>query len=52
MHFRLTPIETPRAFAVDQVSATGKVTRIKVFTPEQRKDAVKLVYRLNTGRRR
>ena len=45
MHFKLTPIEEPRVFAVDQVSGKGIVTRLKVF--EDRADAIRLVARLN-----
>lgn len=51
MRFQLTPISEVRAWGVDQVLPDGSRKRIKTFEEDQRTEAIRLVGRLNGGRR-
>lgn len=51
MRFQLTPIPEVRAWGVDQVMPDGARKRIKTFEEAERTEAIRLVGRLNSGRR-
>lgn len=51
MRFQLTPIPEVRAWGVDQILPDGARKRIKTFVEAERTEAVRLVGRLNGGRR-